>query len=121
MCKADPQLRAWRFHAVEQLGRIVEMVAVEERRRKQPESRFHLLRDGLGEQDDIVRGFVTDPVTQSDVAGIVVIGWEQPPAAGIQVLSRVWLVDEPLLRFIGRDIVAVENQISRTASVGEKR
>src|SRR3546814_1472434 len=31
MCKADPQLRAWRFHAVEQLGRIVEMVAVEER------------------------------------------------------------------------------------------
>src|SRR3546814_3135395 len=61
MCKADPQLHAWRFHAVEQLGRIVEMVAVEERRRKQPEPRFHLLRDGLGEQDDIVRGFVTDP------------------------------------------------------------
>src|SRR3546814_4469647 len=82
MCKADPQLRAWRFHAVEQLGRIVEMVAVEERHRKQPEPRFHLLRDGLGEQDDIVRGFVTDPVPQSAVAGIVVIAREQPPAAG---------------------------------------
>src|SRR3546814_15262841 len=88
MCKADPQLRAWRFHAVEQLGRIVEMVAVEERRRKQPEPRFHLLRDGLGEQDDIVRGFVTDPVPQYAVAGIVVIAREQPPAAGIALHAR---------------------------------
>ncbi len=31
MSKADTQLRAWRFHAVEQLGRIVEMVTMEER------------------------------------------------------------------------------------------
>src|SRR3546814_15026403 len=72
----------------EQLGRIVEMVAVDERRRKQPEPRFHLLRDGLGEQDDIVRGFVTDPVPQSAVAGIVVIAREQPPAAGIALHAR---------------------------------
>src|SRR3546814_17256802 len=62
LCKADPQLRAWRFHAVEQLGRIVEMVAVEDRRRRRPEPRFPPLRDGLGEQDELVGGVVADSV-----------------------------------------------------------
>src|SRR3546814_16666098 len=44
--------------------------------------------DGLGEQDDIVRGFVTDPVPQSAVAGLVVIARGQHPEAGYAVQRR---------------------------------
>src|SRR3546814_4980241 len=60
---------------------------------------------------DIVRGFVTDPVPQSAVAGIVVIAREQPPAAGIALHARDCLDDDPIFGTLGIEDVACDNHM----------
>src|SRR3546814_11789967 len=58
-----------------------------------------------------LRGFVTDPVPQSAVAGIVVIAREQPPAAGIALHARDCLDDDPIFGTLGIEDVACDNHM----------
>ena len=109
----DTQPGAGCFHCLEQFGRIVEVVAMSERRWQKPRSRLQLDRLGFGQDRDRTAGTLAHAIPQAAVPGKVVIAGQQPPMARMARHAGDGLDDRAVLGTLGIEHVACDNHMVR--------
>jgi hypothetical protein len=87
-------------------GRIVEVAPVRERCRQQLNAVLHLLRIAFCQDNDVGSSTSTHPVPQTAVAHIIMVVWQQSPAAGIALHPGQCLDDGSVFRAFGIEHVA---------------
>ncbi len=92
---------------------------MDERRRQQPDAVLDLAGDGFGKDGDLLARPLANPVPQPAIASEVMVTREQPPAAVELAHARDRLDDRPVVRTLGVENVAGDNDMLGALFGGE--